>query len=63
MMVAITIRRAVLAAAVLGLVVGAAGRARADLLINFDDVSTRWQTRCRAPSLPARVRRVPLVQF
>jgi hypothetical protein len=38
MMVAIAIRRAVLAAAVLGLVVGAAGRARADLLITFDDV-------------------------
>jgi hypothetical protein len=35
-MVAIAIRRAVMAAAVLGLVVGAAGRARADLLITFD---------------------------
>jgi hypothetical protein len=39
MMIAIAIRRAVMAAAVLGLVVGAAGRARADLLITFDPAS------------------------
>jgi hypothetical protein len=49
MMLAITIRRAVLTAAMLGLMVGAAGRARADFTINFDDVS-----------IPVRQNHVPL---